>query len=75
MDGDGDKEEPISKAQQDKKEKEGDSDEKEESDEEKDGKDLSKVPPQLRDHVKGKMKQESIEELVKENRKLRLRIK
>tara|TARA_R100000406_G_scaffold7696_1_gene5107 strand:+ start:1638 stop:2732 length:1095 start_codon:yes stop_codon:yes gene_type:complete len=72
VDGDGDREEPISKAQQDKKEKEGDSEDKEESD---DDKDLSKVPPQLRKHVKGKMKQESIEEIVKENRKLRLRIK
>jgi hypothetical protein len=40
-----------------------------------DDKDLSKVPPQLRKHIKGKMKQESIEEIVKENRKLRLRIK
>ena len=48
VDGDGDKEEPISKAQQDKKEKEeGEkSDKSEESD-----KDLSKVPPQLRQHV------------------------
>jgi len=49
VDGDGDKEEPISKAQKDKKEKEGD-DEKESS-EEKEDKDLSKVPPQLRKHV------------------------
>ena len=48
VDGDGDREEPISKAQQDKKEKEEgeESDESEESD-----KDLSKVPPQLRQHV------------------------
>ena len=42
VDGDGDKEEPISKAQKDKKEKEGDDGKK---------KDLSKVPPQLRKHV------------------------
>ena len=46
VDGDGDKEEPISKAQKDKKEKEVD-DEKDE----KEDKDLSKVPPQLRKHV------------------------
>ena len=63
VDGDGDKEEPISKAQQDKKEKEGNSD-KEEDDSDKeneksDDKDLSKVPPQLRKHVKSKMKQET----------------
>ena len=42
VDGDGDKEEPISKAQKDKKEKEGGDDKK---------KNLSKVPPQLRKHV------------------------
>ena len=68
VDGDGDREEPISKAQQDKKEKEGDSDKKEDSNEdesddkkedESGDKDLSKVPPQLRDHVKGKMKEEN----------------
>jgi hypothetical protein len=76
VDGDGDRKEPISKAQQDKKDKEGDSEDKENDEEESDGdKDLSKVPPQLRKHVKGKMKQESIEEIVRENRKLRLRIK
>jgi hypothetical protein len=77
VDGDGDKEEPISKAQEDKKEKEGDSDKKGddeenekcpkcdkspcECDKEESGdKDLSKVPPQLRDHVKGKMKENRI---------------
>ena len=55
VDGDGDKEEPISKAQQDKKDAESNnedkkSDESEEGEEEKssDGKDLSKVPKQLR---------------------------
>ena len=69
VDGDGDRKEPISKAQQDKKD--GDSDDKKEdessdkkedegSDKEESGdKDLSKVPPQLRDHVKGKMKEEN----------------
>ena len=50
VDGDGDKEEPISKAQKDKKEKEGD-DKKDDDKEEKSDKDLSKVPPQLRKHV------------------------
>jgi hypothetical protein len=60
VDGDGDTEEPISKASKEKKEK-GDSkedddkeEEKSESDDEKD-KDLSKVPPQLRKHVAKKM--------------------
>ena len=50
VDGDGDKEEPISKAQKDKKEKEG-GDKKDDDKEEKSDKDLSKVPPQLRKHV------------------------
>lgn len=54
VDGDGNRNEPISKAQKDKKEKDGGEDE-EESD-----KDLSKVPPQLRKHVAGKKKNESI---------------
>lgn len=44
VDGDGDRQEPISKAQKDKKAGKGDK--KEKSD-----KDLSKVPPQLRKHV------------------------
>ena len=43
VDGDGDTEEPISKASKEKKEKEGNDD--------KEKKDLSKVPPQLRKHV------------------------
>ena len=42
VDGDGDRKEPISKAQKDKKEKGG---------EDKEDKDYSKVPPQLRKHV------------------------
>ena len=79
VDGDGDTEEPISKAQEDKKEKESGSDDKkedsEESEESDGDKDLSKVPPQLRKHVKGKMKKESVEDIVKENRSIRLRIK
>ena len=45
VDGDGDRKEPISKAQKDKKAKEGGGKKK---------KDLSKVPPQLRKHVAGK---------------------
>ena len=90
VDGDGNRDESITKAQKDKKENEnnsGDSDddgddedkskddEGESEDKEDDDKDLSKVPPQLRKHVKSKMKKESVEEIVKENRKIRLRIK
>ena len=45
VDGDGDTKEPISKAQKEKKAKEGGGKKK---------KDLSKVPPQLRKHVAGK---------------------
>ena len=60
VDGDGDREEPISKAQKDKKAKEGDSknsdDEKDDSDDSGDDKGVSKVPPQLRKHVKSKSK-------------------
>lgn len=74
VDGDGDKEEPISKAQQDKKEKEGKSDDK-------DDKDLSKVPPQLRKHVKSKMKEnkvnlkELIEKVLKNNERIMEKLK
>ena len=53
VDGDGDKEEPISKAQKDKKE--------EDEDEEESDKDLSKVPPQLRQHVSGKANESVIQ--------------
>jgi hypothetical protein len=53
IDGDGDTKEPISKAQKDKKEKDGDNDKEKKSD-----KDLSKVPPQLRDHIKKKVQEE-----------------
>ena len=52
VDGDGDREEPISKASKEKKEKGGD--------DEKSDKDVSKVPPQLRKHVKGKMKESRV---------------
>lgn len=66
VDGDGDKKEPISKAQKDKKAKESgkkseDSEEKEEKSEESEeesDKDLSKVPPQLRKHVAKSKKKE-----------------
>ena len=69
VDGDGDRKEPISKAQKDKKEKEGDKKDKKESDdeEEKSDKDLSKVPPQLRKHVKGKMNESKIQTPEQEN--------
>jgi len=53
VDGDGDREEPISKASKEKKEKGGD--EKKDEKEEKSDKGMSKVPPQLRKHVKSKM--------------------
>ena len=67
VDGDGDKEEPISKAQKDKKAKESGKKEKEddsesEESEEKTDKDLSKVPPQLRKHVAAKKKNEGLSE-------------
>ena len=67
VDGDGDRKEPISKAQKDKKEKgakDDDKDDKKEEDEdkkEKSDKDLSKVPPQLRKHMQ-KKKNESLKE-------------
>ena len=48
VDGDKDRDEPITKAQQDKKEKEGG---------DKKDKDLSKVPPQLRKHVAKKLEE------------------
>ena len=57
VDGDGDTTEPISKASKEKKDKEGDKSDKKEDDKESgdSDKDLSKVPPQLRKHVAGKM--------------------
>ena len=91
VDGDGDREEPISKAQQDKKD--GGSDEKKEDEssdkkedegndkEESEDKDLSKVPPQLRDHVKGKMKENKvnmkqlIEKVLRNNKKVMKKLK
>ena len=59
VDGDGDREEPISKASKDKKAKEGGK-KKEKSD-----KDMSKVPPQLRKHVKGKMDEQQIRQIIR----------
>ncbi len=59
VDGDGDREESISKASEDKKEKEGD------DKEEKSDKDMSKVPPQLRKHVKKKMSESQIREIIR----------
>tara|TARA_A100000172_G_scaffold81156_1_gene73414 strand:- start:689 stop:1576 length:888 start_codon:yes stop_codon:yes gene_type:complete len=56
VDGDGDREEPISKASKEKKEDNGD---------EKSDKDMSKVPPQLRKHVKGKMDEAQIRSLIR----------
>ena len=49
VDGDGDREEPISQAQKDKEEKEGDSKEDKPKNKPKKG----EIPPQLRKHVKG----------------------
>ena len=70
VDGDGDKEEPISKAQKDKKAKESgkkeDDDERpDEEGEEESDKDLSKVPPQLRKHVAKSMKESRAMKMIK----------
>ena len=59
VDGDGDREESISKASKDKKAKEG-GEKKKKSD-----KDLSKVPPQLRKHMKGKMNEAQIRRIIR----------
>jgi uncharacterized protein YqeY len=59
VDGDGDREEPISKASKEKKEDKG------EDKEEKSDKDMSKVPPQLRKHVKGKMDEAQIRQIIR----------
>ncbi len=58
VDGDGDREEPISKASKEKKDDDGEDDK--ESD-----KDDSKIPPQLRKHVKGKMDEAQIRNLIR----------
>ena len=59
VDGDGDREEPISKASKEKKGGKGD------DKEEKSDKGSSKVPPQLRKHVKGKMDEQKIRSLIR----------
>ena len=53
VDGDGDREEPISKASKEKK------------DDKESDKDDSKIPPQLRKHVKGKMDEAQIRNLIR----------
>jgi hypothetical protein len=58
VDGDGDREEPISKASKEKKGDKGDK-------EEKSDKDTSKVPPQLRKHVKGKMDEAKLRRIIR----------
>ena len=59
VDGDGDRKEPISKASKEKKDDKGD------DKEEKSDKDMSKVPPQLRKHVKGKMDEQKIRRIIR----------
>ena len=68
VDGDGDREEPISKAQKDKKEKGGDNKPKKKA---KKG----EIPPQLRQHVKGKKKEDEDSEEVKESEDKREKFK
>ena len=71
VDGDGDREEPISQAQKDKKEKGGDSKEDKPKKKAKKG----EIPPQLKQHVKGKKENinegeselEEIKAMVKQN--------
>ena len=64
VDGDGDTKEPISKAQKDKKEKEGGEDKKD--------KDYSKVPPQLRKHMQkeSRLLQKENKTLLREQKKM-----
>ena len=64
VDGDGDTKEPISKAQKDKKEKEGGEDKKD--------KDYSKVPPQLRKHMQkeSRLLQKENKSLLREQKKI-----
>ncbi len=59
VDGDGDRKEPISKASKEKKGDDGD------DKEEKSDKGSSKVPPQLRKHVKGKMDEQKIRRIIR----------
>jgi len=72
VDGDGDREEPISQAQKDKKEKGGDSKEDKPKKKAKKG----EIPPQLKQHVKGKKEDsEEPEEEVKESEDKREKFK
>ena len=59
LDKDGDEKETMKKAAADKKAKEGG------EKEEKSDKDLSKVPPQLRKHMKGKMNEAQIRQIIR----------
>ena len=59
LDKDGDEKETMKKAAADKKAKEGG------EKEEKSDKDMSKVPPQLRKHVKGKMDEQQIRQIIR----------
>ena len=59
VDGDGDRKEPISKASKEKKSDDGD------DKEDKEDKGSSKVPPQLRKHVKGKMDERKIRRIIR----------
>ena len=66
VDGDGNTKEPISKAQEDKEEKEGKSDNKD--DKKQSGKPKKgEIPPQLRKHVKGKTEESKIQTPEQEN--------
>ena len=61
LDKDGDKDEPMADAADDKEEKGGEKKDGEKKDGEK--KDLSKVPPQLRKSMEKKMKKESLDSI------------
>jgi hypothetical protein len=62
VDGDGDRKEPISKAS---KEKKGDDGDDKEDKEDKSDKSDSKIPPQLRKHVKGKVDEAKIRRIIR----------
>ena len=80
-DKDGNTDESFKDAVKDAEENEGDSDKKDDSEEKEESGDenLSKVPPQLRKHVKSKKKneslQESVDRVLKSNKKIKLRFK
>lgn len=62
VDGDGDRKEPISKASKEKKSDDGDD---KEDKEDKSDKSDSKIPPQLRKHVKGKVDEAKIRRIIR----------